>query len=276
MVEIAAPRLVVLMTCFNRKDGTLRALRALPEAVGDAASWRLVLVDDGTDGTSDAVAEEYPDAVLRKGSGSLFWNGGMRLAWESALDLRPDFFLWLNDDTFLRPLAIADLLAEYRRAPHSRTIVVGRTVDPHTGAATYGGLVRSKALSRLNFRLLTEQETECHTMNGNCVLIPSNAAKEVGINSGYYRHAFGDIDYGLRAKRSGYRIIELKKPVARQEFNHRFEASISSLTVRNWRFVINDAKGIPWREWYRFCYSFGGPLWPLNFTIRYLKILRLR
>ncbi len=113
-------------------------------------------------------------------------------------------------------------------------------------------------------------------MNGNCVLIPAVAAKEIGINSENYRHAFGDIDYGLRARRLGYRIVEVKEPVAKQEPNRKFDASIGSLTWRNWRFITTNAKGIPWQEWYRFCYEFGGPLWPVNFAVRYLKILRLR
>ncbi|MCA1476121.1 glycosyltransferase family 2 protein [Bradyrhizobium sp. NBAIM08] len=276
MVDTHPPKLVVLVTCFNRKAVTLEALRALPAAINNSFKSQLVLVDDGTDGTSEAVRNEHPEAILVKGSGSLFWNGGMRLAWQTALALSPDFFLWLNDDTTLRPSAIADLLTEYRHASNPRTIVVGRTIDPHTRAVSYGGLVRSRIVSRLNFRFLTEQETECHTMNGNCVLIPAIAAKEVGINSENYRHAFGDIDYGLRARRLGYRIIELKQPVAQQEPNQKFEASIGSLTLSNWRFITTNAKGIPWREWYRFCYEFGGPLWPLNFAVRYLKILRLR
>ncbi|MET4447041.1 GT2 family glycosyltransferase [Bradyrhizobium sp. GM2.2] len=276
MIEAPLPKLVVLMTCFNRKQSTLRSLRALPAAVDGAFNFQLVLIDDGTDETAEAVAEEYPGAIVRKGSGSLFWNGGMRLAWETALGLDPDFFLWLNDDTFLRSRAVADLLREYCGARTRRTIVVGRTVDPETGVASYGGLVQAKAISRLNFRPLTEEERYCDTMTGNCVLIPAIAATEVGLNSSRYCHAFGDIDYGLRAKRSGYDIIELKEPVAEQRHNDKWEASISTLNSRNWRFIFSDPKGIPWREWYSFCREFGGPLWPINFVLRYLKIASVR
>ncbi|MCK1663446.1 glycosyltransferase [Bradyrhizobium sp. 151] len=276
MTEITTPKLVVLMTCFNRKQSTLRSLRALPAAVDGALSFQLVLVDDGKDGTAEAVAEECPGAVLIAGSGSLFWNGGMRAAWEKALTLNPDFFLWLNDDTFLRPGAVADLLRQYREASSRRTIVVGRTVDPETGVVSYGGLVRAKRISRLNFRSLTQEERHCDTMTGNCVLIPAIAAAEVGLNSPRYRHAFGDIDYGLRARRSGYDIIELKEPVAEQRYNENWQAGINKLNSRNWRFIFSDPKGIPWREWYSFCREFGGPLWPLNFLLRYVKIASVR
>lgn len=276
-MENSSPlRLAVLMTCFNRKAVTLASLRALSEAVNGAFLHTIVLVDDGTDGTAEEVTAAYPDAILIRGSGSLFWNGGMRVAWQKALETRPDFFLWLNDDTILRPNAVAELLKRYQQHSSLRTIVVGRTIDPHSREVSYGGLVRAGAISRLNFRFLTGQEVSCDTMNGNCVLIPAIAANEVGINSESYRHAFGDIDYGLRARRAGYEIVELKEPVAQQEANKKFEASISTLTPNNWRFVLTDAKGIPWREWLLFCREFGGPLWVVNFLVRYLKIARVR
>src|SRR5574343_1009849 len=103
------PSVAVLMTCFNRCDQTLLALEALAGAVGKAAQLIVVLVDDGsTDGTADRVRRNYPDVHVVTGSGNLFWNGGMRLAWQSALPFEPSFFLWLNDDTVLRAGAISD------------------------------------------------------------------------------------------------------------------------------------------------------------------------
>ncbi len=44
------------------------------------------LVDDGSsDGTGDAVRQAYPSVSVIRGDGTLFWNRGMRKAWEDAL-----------------------------------------------------------------------------------------------------------------------------------------------------------------------------------------------
>jgi len=270
------PTVAVLLTCFNRKQTTLAALSALDAACAGSCDYQIVLVDDGSsDGTGDAVRQAFPQAHVISSSGNLFWNGGMRLAWQSALPLQPDFYLWLNDDTALRPGAVSDLLALYRTALSPKTIAVGCTVDPRTGVVTYGGYKRAGGLSRLRFRRLTSDETHCDSMNGNCVLFPASAVSDVGINSGHYRHAFGDNDYGLRARNAGYDILELKVPVAEQEKNEKYIASVSRLTLRNWRFILTHPKGIPVREWCRFCLDHGGPLGLVNFFTRYLKMLRV-
>ncbi|MGY3361271.1 GT2 family glycosyltransferase [Bradyrhizobium sp. GM0.4] len=275
MNSSSKPHLAILMACYNRRKVTLQALHSLSAAVEDSADFSVYLVDDGsTDGTAAAVKSAFPNVVIIPGSGKLYWNGAMRLAWQTALPSGPDFFLWLNDDVQLRPKSIADLIAVYRSSS-PKSIVVGRTVDPESGEVTYGGYQRAPGWSRLRFRRLLPDEDECYTMNGNCVLLPARAVADVGISSARYRHAFGDNDYGLRAVRAGYKLIELKDPVALQEKNMRYVESVSELSLRNWRFIFCDPKGIPVREWLFFCREHGGPLWPINFIWRYTKLVKL-
>ncbi|EIG58455.1 glycosyltransferase family 2 protein [Bradyrhizobium sp. WSM1253] len=268
------PTVAVLLTCHNRRETTLRTLKSVQAAVQDSCHPRIVLVDDGSrDGTAEAVKQAYPDAVVRSGDGQLYWNGGMRLAWEVASAGQPDFYLWLNDDTQLRPNAIKDLLERYERAARSRTIIVGRTVDPASKETTYGGYRHANGVSKIRFRRLTSNEERCHTMNGNCVLIPGMALGEVGGMRSQYRHAFGDNDYGLRATKCGYDLLELKEPIAEQERNFAYHEAVRTLTLKNWRFILFHPKGVPVREWFFFCKTHGGWLWPVNFAVRYLKMV---
>ena len=269
------PQIAVLVTCFNRREQTLLALRALDDAAADRCRVNIVLVDDGsTDDTGDAVRQAFPSATVVQGDGKLFWNGGMRRAWQAAIPAQPDFFLWLNDDTVLRPGAISDLISTYRTAGYERTIVVGCTSDPTTGEITYGGYRRAKgSLSRLRFVRLHGDDVECDTMNGNCVLFPVRVTQDVGINSEHYRHAFGDNDYGLSASRAGYRIVQLRAPVAVQARNTKYDEATSGITLSNWRHVLFGPKGVPVGEWLHFCIVHGGPLWPVNFIFRYLKMI---
>jgi GT2 family glycosyltransferase len=269
------PTLAVLLTCFNRKALTLAALERLPAAVAGAAHYSTYVVDDKSrDGTAEAIALRFPDVTVIPGTGRLYWNGGMRLAWASAIPANPDFYLWLNDDTHLEPGAIAKLLRAYAQHPQ-KTIVVGKCIDPRNGETAYGGYRIQAGWSRIRFRRLAPGEFECDSMNGNCVLLPACAVQDIGIHSEKYTHAFGDNDYGLRARRAGYLIVEAPDPVAEQELNSAYEAAIHRLTWKNWKFVLGDPKGVPIGEWLAFCREHAGPLWPVNFMWKYIRMIRL-
>ncbi len=277
-MSAAGPRVIALMTCFNRKALTLEALGRFQVAAEAAeVACQVVLVDDAsTDGTAEAVAAAFPEVRIIRGTGSLFWNGGMRKAWETARTLPHDYVLWLNDDVHLEPDSLGRFLAfqreqEAQRGP--RVISVGKLLDPETGALTYGGYRVAPGLSRLRFVRLPAGTIECDTMNGNCVLIPAIAEAEVGISSPHFTHAVGDIDYGLRAREKGFAILECPEPVARLEKNADYMKKTSALTLSNWRFILFHPKGVPVREWYRFCRAYGGPFWPLNFGVRYAKMI---
>ena len=117
-------KLAVLMTCHNRREKTLRSLAALFSALPEAElDVSVHLVDDGSsDGTGDAVRQAYPSVSVITGDGTLFWNRGMRTAWEDALKKDADFYLWLNDDTVLHPFAVGHLLEASRRMEHAAVI----------------------------------------------------------------------------------------------------------------------------------------------------------
>jgi GT2 family glycosyltransferase len=108
-----APRVHVLLAVHNRKDVTLACLERVEVQSRDApAEVRVVLVDDAsTDGTASAVRQRFPEVQVVEGSGHLYWNGGMRRAFEVAMRDDPDFYLFLNDDTRVAAGALARMLA---------------------------------------------------------------------------------------------------------------------------------------------------------------------
>lgn len=193
----------VLMTCYNRAQTTVACLGDL-FTCSVPAGWEfdVYLVDDASpDRTGEVVANKYPVVRVIRGTGSLYWSGGTRLAWDTAAQhAEYDAFLWLNDDTRLRPDALV-MLSETARVVMERTgkegIVVGATADPVSGRTTYGALGAGAADPEGSPREFHVNET----MNGNVVWVPRTVWKQLGNLRAFYTHAMADTDYGLRAQR---------------------------------------------------------------------------
>lgn len=272
---------IALMACHNRCEKTVTSIGHyfacdLPEGF----VRKLVLVDDGsTDGTAEAVQAVFPDVVIERGDGSLYWNRGMVRAWERALPLDPDYVLWLNDDTMLYPHALTTLLKtdmRIRRLTGQPGIVVGSTADRETGRLTYGGHIAPKRWKPFSYqRVWHESEpVECHTMNGNLVLIPMQIAQKVGNLDPIFEHAMGDTDYALRARAMGYRLFVAPGFVGHCSHNTVAGTYLDAnlpLSTR-WRKMMSR-KGLPPQSWRHFTRRHGGLAWPVYFAWPYFKLV---
>jgi GT2 family glycosyltransferase len=165
------------------------------------------LVDDASaDETSTAVTKEFPQVRIIQGNGSLYWCGGMRLAWSEAFKNYHDAYLWINDDVTLKPNAIMSLVTTWHNKYDELKqdiIVVGNCEDSRTRKLIYGGYHHDISKGILP---VSNSPQRCYTMNGNIVLVPQSIANSVGNLSPHYTHAMGDIDYGLRSTEKGFQI----------------------------------------------------------------------
>ena len=276
--------IAVVMACYNRKDLTIKCLEHLhAQSVlsEKQASINGFLMDDGsTDGTAEAVRERFPSVEVLQGDGSLFWNGGMHAAFAEALKGDYDYYLWLNDDTFLYPEAVGELLAAHeqlRSQGSERSIIIGSTIDPDTQEFSYGGFQKTGKLSPLKLTSVQPNGTlrECTTMCGNCVLIPREVVHLVGNIDPAFGHRWGDTDYGLRTRQQGGKVWIAPGYVGTCRANELAEAwTDDSLSFREKIKTFHSIKGYRKNDWFRYVKRHGGMLWPLLWVKPYLDIAR--
>jgi len=216
----------ILLTCYNRKKITLRCLTALTQI---RKNFDIYLVDDNsTDGTFDAVKKLFPEVNLIKGTGNLFWNRGMHLAWSVASEKNYDFYIWLNDDVLIHEDSF-DEIFECSTLQNHKSIISGIVLNKKTNEVIYGGRDQAKKLLQPNGKL-----NSITYLNGNFVLVPRYVYKILGNLDPVFHHDIGDVDYGLRAKQEGIKVLTTRKAVAHGEANKikRFRKDNTTLINR--------------------------------------------
>jgi GT2 family glycosyltransferase len=205
----AATRVAAVMAVYNRRDLTLACLRSLRAQQVPGVTLDAFMLDDAsTDGTSEAIAERFPEVTVLHGNGELYWNGGMRRTFAAAVAGDDDYYLWMNDDTRLDDGALA-LLIDTERQVRGRgdeaVIVAGSTRHPDTGELTYGGVVRPYRWRPLRSELVEPGDTPrpCDTMNANTTLISRAVVQRVGNIDPAFVQQMGDFDHGLGACAAG-------------------------------------------------------------------------
>jgi GT2 family glycosyltransferase len=212
--------IAVLITCHNRSRATLKCLEYLFNvSLNDNIKYDVHLVDDGSnDGTSELVHKKFPKVNIINGNGQLYWNRGMYKAWKTASSYKVyDYYLWLNDDTYLFQNSITELI-ECSLARNNQSVIVGFTCsESNKDSVTYGG--------RTNGGLLVPNGMvqSCDYFNGNIVLVPRIIFERVGNLERFYSHSFGDFDYGIRVRNNGFGNFTSKNCIGFCEANNEIK-----------------------------------------------------
>lgn len=236
----------VILTVYNRKKVTLHGLRSLYRAItvlGEGYAFDIFMTDDGcTDGTGEAVANEFPEIKIIKGDGNLYWSGGMRKAWQAAIDsgISYDYYLWFNDDVVLYDDALLtmfdDLIINIEDA-----IVAGATQDSQMRMCTYGVRENNILIEPKGHAFLCTG-----SLNGNFVLVSHNVYLSLGSIDTHYHHAGGDYDYGFRALKNRIPVYLAKKYVGICDQHNKIEkwCDPSVSFIERWK-SLRKPNGMP-------------------------------
>ncbi len=245
-------KLTVIFTCFNRKNKTIEAMKSLVEK-NKSVDFKFIIVDDNSsDGTVDAIRCLEYDTEIIIGTGNLFWCGGMRVGIDKyhEIDDGTDCLL-VNDDVEFFDGAIDKIIALLNG--EKDTVVVGATCDIN-GEFTYGlRKHRDRKSIWLNPVLPNLKRINGDTMNANCVLIPYEIMKCIGNMDTAYSHSLGDYDLGFKIRKAGFNLISSGEYVGHCEDNGFDNTWRNPKFSRIERLKKKESpKGSPFGEWWHF------------------------
>ena len=242
----------VLMTTFNRIETTIKCLDALFKAdLPENYTLNVIISDSNSpDKTFEILKKKFPSIIIQNVGNNIYWNQGMIQSWNEAKKSDPDFYLWLNDDTFLNRDALRNIIKDYFLVSKD-SIIVGATHFNYV--CSYGG-----RFSKLDERSLAPngKPNKIKYMNGNFVLISRGVFNKIGMLDNRYSHSLGDIDYGLKANMYDIDLYITSKFVGECKINEKIDFTLYGIKDR--LKLIKSPKGFPPKEYLYFNLKYYG------------------
>lgn len=236
-------KVVVIVPVHNRRETTLGYLRQMKDIDTGGLSLDMVIVDDGsTDGTAQAIHEQYPDVIVLQGDGNLWWTGAVNEGVQYALDKGYDAVLIMNDDLELAKDFLLHLVKVADENPSSlvSSVVVNKTESGEeeviaAGFGTFGFLSEIRALyAGKQYGQVVEETIQCDLLTGSSLLIPTSVLRSIGIfDSENFPHNWGDFEFTQRASLAGFPCFVAAKSRVYTEHNPNYPS---------WYFISSSRK----------------------------------
>lgn len=177
----------------------------------------IIISDDGsTDGTSEWINENFPEVIVLKGNGNLWWSGGMNLCIQFAIDkLSSEFILlWENDiipinnyfnnlQTIMEKWDRKSIICSkvYYRIHPQIIFSAGGTFNPRNGSRS---LIGRQEVDGPQYNKISEVDW----FLGQGDLIHRSVFNKIGLfDEINFPQYYGDMDFALRAKNAGFHNI---------------------------------------------------------------------
>lgn len=213
------PSVCVVVAIRNRKQLTKRFLNAFYTT--NYENFKIVLVDDlSTDGSVEMINSLFPQAIVLKGNGNLWWTGATNLGVKYALKNNFDYVLTINNDAILETDFLTEMMEFANIYPN---VILGTVIlrSDNRKIWSVGGHLswESDHLFNLNY---AEQDIsaisnlgdlyEVEILNGNGTLIPTKVFRKIGLyNTFFTPHYHSDTEIIYRAKRNGIKAYVCTK-----------------------------------------------------------------
>lgn len=213
------PKIAIIIPVFNRIGYTIQCLESLKKI--KYPHYSIIIIDDGsTDMTWETITEIYPYVIMIKGDGNLWWSKATNIGVMKATEYGFDYVLFLNNDDEVDKDILTHLSCCAQE--NSNSIVAAKVRDYYLpdNIVFAGGYVdwKNRGIYRIGEGEIDkgqyDQRRDIEWIPGAGTFVNIRFFKKIGfIDDNTFPQYGADIDFTLRAKKAGYRIILEPKAV---------------------------------------------------------------
>lgn len=260
------PRVGVVVLNWNGREVLRECLGSLVDSSYPALD--IVVVDNGSsDGSGDFVAAEFPNVDLIRNARNAGFCAGNNQGVRKLLQRKCDYFLILNNDTTVHRQCIGQLVARAESArdiaavspkilfwrPGDRIWFAGGTFNFWTGR---NGHIGYRKLDRARWNIAKQIDFICAC----AMLVSRRAWQEIGGFDELFFRSAEDLDWSLRCRRAGYRLLYEPQAVVRHR--ESFDILHNDGPARQMYFYTRNQLAVMWkhakrRHWLAFLPYFG-------------------
>ena len=201
----------IVTPVFNRKKFTKNYLQALQKQT--VKDFKVIIVDDGsTDGTYEMIEKEFPEVILLKEKGDLWWAEATNIGIRRGIGQGADYIMTLNDDTLPEPDYIYMMIKWLKEKP--KALLGALAIDIKSLKPIFGGEIlnwKSCKYESLLDKIPIMEQKGLHKVNvfpGRGLLIPVEVFQDIGFfDSKNFPQTVADLDFTIRATNAGYSIF---------------------------------------------------------------------
>jgi len=221
------PSVAIIILNWNNWQDTVECLESLSQI--DYPNYQIIVVDNGSNNDSvPQIRERFPVIQLLESGKNLGFSGGVNFGIDHAKD--SDLILLLNNDTIVAKNFLTELV---------KTIITDDTIGLVGGKIYYFESTEPNALMHRNTNKIWsagggitkftkrtfhfgdketdqgqyDQQREVDFLSGCCLLIKREVIEKIGpLDTDYFMY-YEDVDFCLRAKARGYKIIYSPKGI---------------------------------------------------------------
>lgn len=227
IAQIIMPKLAVIIVHYKNRKDTIECLDSVFKSKTGSKIIPIVVANSSGQGFAQKIKKIFPDVIVLTNKENLGVAGGNNMGIKEGLRRKCDYFLILNNDTIVSPLLISKLVSYLKKSPNVGIIspkiyfapmfefhkdryeksdrgkviwYAGGSIDWKNIYATHGGVNK---VDRGQFEKI--QDTDFAT--GCCMLIKRTVVEKVGLMDEKYFLYWEDVDYCLRTKKNGFRVL---------------------------------------------------------------------
>jgi GT2 family glycosyltransferase len=212
----AQPRVAVIILTWNRVEDIVTCLESFSEV--KYQNREVIVVDnDSADETVETVKRDFPWTTLIVNDDNLGYVGGNNVGIKYALGTEAEYVFILNSDTKMTPDCLDELVKTMQS--DSRIAIAGaKNLYLENPAYTWGKygvlnwgpmLVRTHGRFVLDYPEASPQDVDW--IIGNGCMMSREALEKVGIFDQDFFQVNEDVDWCLRARALGYRVLYVDK-----------------------------------------------------------------